>query len=100
MGDGITISGQRPPGVYRLGVGDSIALNVQRFPDLSFQATINREGNIVVPLLGIVSLAGLTLPEAEAKVRSLLDRYIINPITLLSLVAQRPDFGIQTSIDV
>ncbi|MFM6139477.1 MAG: polysaccharide biosynthesis/export family protein [Sphaerospermopsis kisseleviana] len=100
MGDGITISGQRPPGVYRLGVGDSIALNVQRFPDLSFQATINREGNIVVPLLGIVSLAGLTLPEAEAKVRSLLDRYIINPITLLSLVAQGPDFGIQTSIDV
>ncbi len=62
-GDIIGVVLQRPPGPYRLGIGDGISVSVQRFPDLSFQALINPEGNIVVPLLGTISLQGLTLEE-------------------------------------
>jgi polysaccharide export outer membrane protein len=97
-GDGINVILQRPPGPYRLGIGDAISVSVQRFPDLSFQAQINPEGNIIVPLLGTVSLQGLTLAEAQAKIRSGLNRYVIDPVIVLSLVGQRPDFSFQAVI--
>lgn len=97
-GDVISVVVQRPPGAYRLGIGDSISVGVQRFPDLSFESQINPEGNIVVPLLGTLSLQGLTLPEAQAKIRSGLNRYVINPIIVVSLSGQRPDLSFQTAI--
>lgn len=75
---------------YRLGPGDGIYVNVQRFPDLTFQAVINPEGNIVVPLIGSVSVEGLTLQEAQEQIRRSLDQYIVDPVVTLSLLSQRP----------
>jgi protein involved in polysaccharide export with SLBB domain len=75
---------------YRLGPGDAISVIVQRFSDLSFQASINPEGNIVVPLVGTISVQGLTLEEAQEKIRIALDRYVISPSVVVSLAAQRP----------
>ena len=97
-GDTLNVIVQRPPGLYRLGIGDSISVSVQRFPDLSFQAAINPEGNIVVPLLGVISLQGLSLKEAEAKIRSGLNRYVIDPIVLLSLSGERPNLSFSAPI--
>ena len=99
-GDTISVSVQRPPGLYRLGIGDGIAVSVQRFPDLSFQGIINPEGNVIVPLWGAVSLQGLTLQEAQSKIRSVLDRYVINPNVMLSLSSQRPNRSFQSSIGI
>ncbi|MBK1990453.1 polysaccharide biosynthesis/export family protein [Sphaerospermopsis aphanizomenoides BCCUSP55] len=98
VGDSISVVVQRPPGPYRLGIGDTISVTVQRFPDLSFQATINLEGNIVVPLLGVISLRGLSLPEAKAKIRSSLNRYVIEPDILLSLAGERPNLSFSALI--
>ncbi len=75
---------------YRLGVGDTISVSVQRFPDLSFQAIINTEGDVVTPLLGAVSIAGLTVEEAQEKLRCELNRYVIEPSVTLILANQRP----------
>ncbi len=75
---------------YRLGPGDAIGVIVQRFSDLSFQASISPEGNIVVPIAGIISVQGLTLEEAQEKIRIALDRYVISPQVVVSLAAQRP----------
>ena len=97
-GDGIGVTVQRPPGRYILGTGDSIAVAVQRFPDLSFQAQINPEGNITLPLLGTVSLKGLSLQQAQEKIRSGLNRYVVDPIVALSLVVQRPQLSFQAQI--
>ncbi|BAZ52021.1 polysaccharide export protein [Nostoc sp. NIES-4103] len=97
--DVINVVFQRPPGAYRLGPGDIISVVVQRFPDLSFQASINPEGNITVPLLGTVSLQGLTLQEAQEKIRFLLNKYVVNPIVVLSLTGQRPDLSFQAQIN-
>ncbi|NET72626.1 MAG: sugar ABC transporter substrate-binding protein [Sphaerospermopsis sp. SIO1G2] len=99
IGDTLNVIVQPPPGIYRLGIGDSISVIVQRFPDLSFQATINPEGNITVPLLGDISLTGLTLKEAENKIRIGLDRYVINPIIYLSLAGQRPNLSFQAPVN-
>ncbi len=98
-GDGISVLFQRPPGPYRLGPGDGISVAVQRFPDLSFQSSINPEGNIIVPLLGTVSLQGLTLEEAQEKIRVSLDRFVIDPVIVLSLTGLRPDSSFQAQID-
>ncbi|MEC4817431.1 MAG: polysaccharide biosynthesis/export family protein [Scytonema sp. PMC 1069.18] len=97
-GDVINVLAQRPPGKYRLGPGDAIAVSVVRFPDLSFQAVINPEGNIAIPLLGTVSLRGLTLEQAQEKIRSGLNRFVVDPLVTLSLVAQRPDLNFQAQI--
>lgn len=75
---------------YRLGPGDSLFINVLRFPDLTFQNTIDLEGNLLVPLVGALSLKGLTVAEAREQVRLALDRYIIDPQVDVILVAQRP----------
>ncbi|GAB1543133.1 hypothetical protein NUACC21_58070 [Scytonema sp. NUACC21] len=96
-GDAVTVLVQRPPGQYRLGPGDAIAVSVVRFPDLSFQTLINPEGNIVIPLLGTVSLKGLTLLQAQEKIRKGLNRFVVDPIVALALTGQRPEltFGAQ-----
>jgi len=97
-GDSISVVVQRPPGAYYLGIGDSIAVTVQRFSDLNFQAVINPEGNIVVPLLGSVFLKGLTLEAAREKIRIGLDRYVVQPKVSLALVGQRQDLSFQAVI--
>ncbi|GBE95415.1 polysaccharide biosynthesis/export family protein [Nostoc cycadae] len=97
-GDVISVAFQRPPGAYRLGPGDSINVVVQRFPDLSFAASINPEGNIAVPLLGTVPLQSLTLLEAQEKIRLLFNRYVVNPVVVLSLTGLRQDLSFQAQI--
>ncbi|NJO78971.1 MAG: polysaccharide export protein [Cyanobacteria bacterium RM1_2_2] len=75
---------------YRLGPGDSLFINVLRFPDLSFQNTIDLEGNMLVPLVGALTLEGLTIAEAREQIRLALDRFIVEPQVDVILVAQRP----------
>ncbi|WP_315787819.1 polysaccharide biosynthesis/export family protein [Fischerella sp. JS2] len=98
-GDIITLQVQRPPGSYRLGPGDVISVAIERFPDLGFQASVNPEGKITVPLLGTVSLQNLTLAEAQNKIRSLFNTYVIDPIVTLSLVSQRPELNLSLAIN-
>lgn len=77
-------------GRYRLGPGDVLFINVQRFSDLNFQGAVSPEGAIVLPLAGTIVLEGLTVAEAQERIRLALDRYIVNPIVDLSLLSQRP----------
>lgn len=76
--------------IYRLGPGDAVSVYVQRFPDFNFQAAIDPEGQITHPLLGKITLQGLTVEQAQIKVQQSVNRYIINPVVLLALTSQRP----------
>ena len=62
---------------YRLGPGDSIFVSVQRFPDLAFQATLDQQGNVIVPIEGAVPLEGLTLNQAENRLRAVYNQYVV-----------------------
>ncbi|TVQ12326.1 MAG: polysaccharide export protein [Leptolyngbya sp. DLM2.Bin27] len=75
---------------YRLGPGDGIFVGVQRFPDLSFPATLDIQGNVVVPLAGTLNLTGLTLDQARAAIYDLYNQYVVEPDVSLILTAQRP----------
>lgn len=79
-----------PFDLYRLGPGDGIAVNVNRFPELSFAATVNPEGNITAPLLGTIFVKGLTLEELQERLRIGFNRYVIDPVVVVTLGAQRP----------
>lgn len=76
--------------LYRLGPGDAIAVSVLRFPDLAFQTAIDLEGNITAPLLGRIPLAGLTLEEAQERLRVGLNRFVIDPVVSVALIGVRP----------
>lgn len=80
---------------YRLGPGDSFFVNVRQFPDLSFQATLDIQGNVIVPLQGVVSFEGLTINQSEALITQIYDQYVINPEVSITLVAQR---GVEVTI--
>lgn len=75
---------------YRLGPGDSVSVVVPRFPDLSLISVVNPEGNIISPLLGPVSVEGLTIAQAQERIRERLNRYVIDPVVILSLTGARP----------
>lgn len=57
---------------YRLGSGDSIAIQVFQSPDLSVEARVSEGGVISYPLVGSVQIGGLTIPEAEKKIANAL----------------------------
>ncbi|MBW4491785.1 MAG: SLBB domain-containing protein [Oscillatoria princeps RMCB-10] len=75
---------------YRLGPGDQIFVDVQRFPSASFNGAISPEGKIVMPLIGTVFLQGLTLEQARAEIRTLLNKYVVDPVVSVELLVQRP----------
>jgi polysaccharide biosynthesis/export protein len=76
--------------LYRLGPRDSVGIVVQRFADFNVQAVIDPEGFITHPILGKIYLQGLTIDQAQERVRQQVDRFIINPVVLVSLTNQRP----------
>jgi polysaccharide biosynthesis/export protein len=76
-----------PPAGYLLSPNDSVAVEVFGEGDLRTQARLNGEGNLSVPLLGSVHLAGLTLPQASARLTELYGRdYLVNPKVNVTLV--------------
>ncbi|MBX3606135.1 MAG: polysaccharide export protein EpsE [Piscinibacter sp.] len=50
---------------YVLGAGDLVRISVFQSPDLTLEARIGEGGTISYPLLGTLSLGGLTVPQAE-----------------------------------
>lgn len=78
--------------VYRLNTGDGINISVPKFSEFSTVANLDEEGNVLVPILGRVALAGLSLTEAEQKISYELGTRFIQeqPEVLVSLTAPRP----------
>jgi polysaccharide export outer membrane protein len=71
---------ESPSGEYQVGPGDILELEVIGNDDLSRLPTVQTNGAILLPLLGEVQVAGLTLPEIQRKVTDLLEKdYLVNP---------------------
>lgn len=49
----------------QLQAGDLLELTVRERPELGLQMTLDNRGNVEIPMIGAVRLAGLTLSEAE-----------------------------------
>lgn len=89
---GTALTAQTPDGaneVYRLSVGDEIALTVVGEPDLDETLRIDGQGNINQKFLGHVPVAGRTITEAERFLeQQLVERkFLRQPVVRLKLVA-------------
>ena len=85
--------GVSAPAGYILSPNDQVAVEVFGEDDLRTSGRLNPEGNLSVPLLGSIHLAGLTLTQAVSKLTELYSRdYLVNPkinVTLLSYARRR-----------
>jgi len=73
---------------YLLGNGDVIEINVIQQPDLSLTKTLNDNGEIRFPYVGIVSLQGLTEFAAESLLEDKLDQtnYVVSPQVTIRVI--------------
>ena len=86
-------AGVSAPAGYTLTAGDQVAVEVFGEDDLRTNQRLNSEGNLTVPLLGSIHLAGLTPTQAASKLTELYSRdYLVNPkinVTLVSYGSRR-----------
>lgn len=78
---------------YRLGANDKLRINVFGEDDLSGEFEVDGGGNISYPLIGQIAVGGLTIPEAEAKLTTLLQKdYLKQPRVSVEVLTYRPFF--------
>jgi protein involved in polysaccharide export with SLBB domain len=81
------------PAGYILSANDQVGVEVFGEDDLRTNGRLTPEGNLNVPLLGSIHLAGLTPTQAASKLTELYSRdYLVNPkinVTLLSYGSRR-----------
>ena len=66
-------------GSYRLTPLDVLYIRVFQEPDLDTVYKINADGNIVMPLIGAVKIGGLTVSDAQLKIKELYEKdYLVN----------------------
>lgn len=85
--------GVSAPAGYVLGSNDQVAVEVFGEDDLRTIGRLNGEGNISLPLLGSIHLAGLTLAQAASRLTELYAKdYLVNPrvnVTLAGYAKRR-----------
>ncbi|MBL9168294.1 MAG: polysaccharide export protein [Verrucomicrobiales bacterium] len=78
--------GPRPTDHYVISANDVLLMKVYQEEDLESKPRVGVDGTVSLPLLGTVSVSGLTLEQAREKIRSELDRrFIVNPQVSLSV---------------
>lgn len=76
---------------YLLGPYDVISLQGVGLTEFSYRAIlVNALGDIITPIAGKINLKGLTIEEAEAKVRTHFSEYILDTEVYLTLDRPRP----------
>lgn len=84
-----------PPSVqpeidYTLGGGDRIRITVFEIPEYTGEYQIPPGGALYLPLIGGVSVRGLTQEQAAETISAKYSRFLKRPIVTVSLVAPRP----------
>lgn len=64
---------------YRIGVDDTIQINVWKNPELSVSAPVRPDGKISMPLIGDVMAAGLVPEQIANNIKKQLSEYVRNP---------------------
>ncbi len=72
--------------IYRLSTYDTIAIQIQGFPELNTSTIINVQGQISVPLLGVINAEGLTTEELRNYLQQGYNRYLVNPIVSVGVL--------------
>lgn len=82
--------GSRTTESYKIGGGDRVQIEILEVPELSRGYEVLSDGSINLPLIGLVSLKGLTLLEATNVIRAAYRRVLKDPVVTVSLITARP----------
>jgi polysaccharide export outer membrane protein len=77
-------------GDYLLGPADQITLSVMGYPEFAATHVILPDGNINVPLLGPLTIAGKTLSQVNQELTYRLKYYLVDPVVNTELAVLRP----------
>lgn len=55
---------------YIIGPGDQLSISIYGYQEAKYNLTVSPEGDINIPLVGIVYVSGLTFEQATAKIKS------------------------------
>ncbi len=80
-------------GAYTLGAGDRIQIDIFNVPEYSGengQQQVLADGSLNLPLVGRVSVQGMTLTEAGSALTSRYSRFLKRPIITVGLLQARP----------
>src|SRR5260370_32037533 len=66
---GLTMSVTQARAEYRVNIGDVLEVAVTGVPELRHRAAVQMDGNVSLPLVGMLPVAGLPLPQIQAKIR-------------------------------
>lgn len=66
------------PRNYPLSAGDEVLINVWGDSELNLKLTLSPDGTIIIPNVGLVPLSGLTIEQAENKIKQELGKIIAN----------------------
>lgn len=78
---------------YRIGVGDTLQVNVWRNPELSLAVPVRPDGKISMPLVGDIAAADLTATQLSANIIKSLENYVRNPqVTVIVTNPSSSDF--------
>jgi len=73
---------------YRLQQTDEISMTVYREPDMDTQSMIGKSGTVSFPLLGAVEIKGLTVVEAENKLKQLYEKdYLVSAMVRIHVTS-------------
>ncbi len=78
---------------YHLGTGDKIHVTVYEEKELTGDYDVNDQGEIALPLIGPVKIAGKTITEAEALITQRYGKdYLVHPRVNVQVLNYRPFF--------
>ncbi len=78
-------------GRYIIGPGDILSLDIFDAPNLSQkQLEVLNDGSITLPLIGSISIEGMTINEVTTKLRIILGTLLLRPEITLTLRTPRP----------
>src|SRR3954465_1910098 len=74
-----------------IGAGDTVRITAFRYPELTTEVRVSEEGQVQVPLIGVVTLQGLTPEKAAALIAEELKRgnYVLSPQITVAVVQAR-----------
>lgn len=82
-------SGALKPSPYQIAAGDRLVVNVWNQPPLSGEVLVRPDGNITLPLVGDVQVAGATPEQAGEAVVRKLSGLVVEPHVAVSLAGTR-----------
>ena len=85
-----TVEQQAPLEEYVLDAGDQIRIDVFRVPEYSGEYEVLSGGLLLLPMVGQVSVAGLTVSKAQAVIANAYANRLRRPIINITLIAPRP----------